>query len=1006
MPCNGHDHGKGKGCCSGNINPFQLPPSSDLDFQKKDDLKHNSQHSCCSSSGGCSKKNKQKEENEHQKKQPCGEHTNHAHDGLTNRDDGDSFKLKDKESCCNSSGGCRKNEKKQTPTKQQSNEEDQRTVATIASSAAAASSSCCSTKGKSCSGAKATSSHCGSSHNHAERSIEIAEKALKEDGDAGVDDSLADACCLSDHVDANGKPICSAGIIEADVDSPDPCFCPSDQHHHHHYGGHHKHRQHQNDQHERPNRIAILRENGHVDVYDAKGKVKTFVAEVVQSGVKDTVEFCFSSHGHDGVDELLTPCFDTNGEHGDPEEPCVCGVDTPHLHAHLRNEKTCTDNKKENHDVARLAKSTFHPAASSEEQVPLVESESLPIQCNAHEIKSIFMAGNGHDANKFQLSSQSGPVFQIRHNDHVDTLRHNPRNGSLILDHDCGSCGDHDVHGTLELVSKRSWKNGSSSCQNDNTRMHFYQISKSPLRLLDLLSDFFDMDTERVQILRNAFPQSPKRKACCPPPPCCTSEGCTGIKGSPFGKKRSIRPTNKQEGMKGVGSSPGSGQQAPRTSGRSTFFVSGICCASEIPAINKILEPLKGVEKITINTTNKTVYVHHEFALISADGIKDSLDENGFVCRVVKDGGPSIASKSRSAAVLETVSDASASSSGKSSFFVSGICCASEIPAINKILEPLKGVKKITINVTNKTVYVEHEFAQMSAQGVKEALEGDGFDCRIVKDAEADAIVSKNRSTIMSKYVESTFMVPSLIESSVAERLRHVLREQYSKDHMSHSEVHLPSKTVKIDHNPQLLSADSLIEFLKTEGFDVNLVVDGLVEGIWSEGEDDLIAEHKSKLEWNVALSGFFWIVSMFHLIDTESDWDNLKYTAFVSVVLGIPKIAKKAFMTMKRKQFDTNCMMLFATLGALGLQEYTEAAAVTFLFSISDWLETISTARARSALSTIVRLRPERAKVQDPITSEFVHVPASYVSVGSIVSVRTGMYCIRNLICYVDHRY
>jgi Cd2+/Zn2+-exporting ATPase len=42
----------------------------------------------------------------------------------------------------------------------------------------------------------------------------------------------------------------------------------------------------------------------------------------------------------------------------------------------------------------------------------------------------------------------------------------------------------------------------------------------------------------------------------------------------------------------------------------------------------------------------------------------------------------------------------------------------------------------------------------------------------------------------------------------------------------------------------------------------------------------------------------------------------------------------------MKRWQFDANCMMLFAAMGALGLQEFTEAAAVTFLFAISEFLE------------------------------------------------------------------
>jgi len=37
--------------------------------------------------------------------------------------------------------------------------------------------------------------------------------------------------------------------------------------------------------------------------------------------------------------------------------------------------------------------------------------------------------------------------------------------------------------------------------------------------------------------------------------------------------------------------------------GRSQFYVRNICCASEIPAINSIVEPMKRVTAVSINTT-------------------------------------------------------------------------------------------------------------------------------------------------------------------------------------------------------------------------------------------------------------------------------------------------------------------------------------------------------------------------------------------------------------------
>lgn len=118
---------------------------------------------------------------------------------------------------------------------------------------------------------------------------------------------------------------------------------------------------------------------------------------------------------------------------------------------------------------------------------------------------------------------------------------------------------------------------------------------------------------------------------------------------------------------------------------------------------------------------------------------------------------------------------------------------------------------------------------------------------------------------------------------------------------------------------------------------------------------------------------------------------ENLKYVALLSVAFGIPLIAKKAFTTLCRYQFDTNCLMLFATIGALALQDYPEAAAVTFLFALSEWLEVRATTRARKALAGIVQLLPDTANIVHPFTKELIVIPAIAVPLHAMVTVRSG---------------
>jgi Cd2+/Zn2+-exporting ATPase len=116
-----------------------------------------------------------------------------------------------------------------------------------------------------------------------------------------------------------------------------------------------------------------------------------------------------------------------------------------------------------------------------------------------------------------------------------------------------------------------------------------------------------------------------------------------------------------------------------------------------------------------------------------------------------------------------------------------------------------------------------------------------------------------------------------------------------------------------------------------------------------------------------------------------------LSYLGLLSVVIGIPPIANKAFRTARRGMIDTNVLMFLAVVGAVCLQQFDEAAAVTFLFSMSEWLEDRATSRANAALTSIVNLKPERANIIQPKTKELVVVPATSVPVGAMVAVKSG---------------
>jgi len=356
---------------------------------------------------------------------------------------------------------------------------------------------------------------------------------------------------------------------------------------------------------------------------------------------------------------------------------------------------------------------------------------------------------------------------------------------------------------------------------------------------------------------------------------------------------------------------------------------------------------------------------------------------------------------------------------------VSGICCPAEIPPIRNILRPLPGVRKLGVNVAIKMVYVDHDPTIITAELLAAALNEHRFSAEIETDGASSSLPTNDDDTqsspfesIMnlprSKFVESTFVIPGLMTYAQDKMetcpIGKVLRQNFFKDQLRTFHLHAQSQTLKVEHDPSLLTAEqinsALVNGLKHDEWGrIELAHDGATEGLTlpvlsnerldeNEGDDSLDDGGNRLycfrgLKVNIILSGLCWILSLLSYVDES--WGFLQYAGIGAVFFGLPPVVIKAYLTVRRCQFDANCMMVTAALGSLVLGEYDEAASVSFLFAISEWLEARATKKARRALKEIVSLRPDYANVIDPATGDIIIVPAANLPVGCRVSVRTG---------------
>ena len=108
-----------------------------------------------------------------------------------------------------------------------------------------------------------------------------------------------------------------------------------------------------------------------------------------------------------------------------------------------------------------------------------------------------------------------------------------------------------------------------------------------------------------------------------------------------------------------------------------------------------------------------------------------------------------------------------------------------------------------------------------------------------------------------------------------------------------------------------------------------------------------------------------------------------------IAIVAGGWFVAPKAWRALRRLALDMNVLMTIAVLGALAIHEWSEGAAVAFLFALSEMLEAFSLARARKAVQSLMQLTPETALLKEG--AEFREVPVEQVGVDSIIAVKSG---------------
>lgn len=106
-------------------------------------------------------------------------------------------------------------------------------------------------------------------------------------------------------------------------------------------------------------------------------------------------------------------------------------------------------------------------------------------------------------------------------------------------------------------------------------------------------------------------------------------------------------------------------------------------------------------------------------------------------------------------------------------------------------------------------------------------------------------------------------------------------------------------------------------------------------------------------------------------------------------LIIGYDIITRAAINIRHGQIFDENFLMMIATFGAFGAQDFSEAAAVMLFYQVGELFQSYAVGKSRKSISDMMDICPEYANIEED--GVLTQVDPDEVEIGSIIVVKPG---------------
>lgn len=261
-----------------------------------------------------------------------------------------------------------------------------------------------------------------------------------------------------------------------------------------------------------------------------------------------------------------------------------------------------------------------------------------------------------------------------------------------------------------------------------------------------------------------------------------------------------------------------------------TLKVEGMTCGACTSAIETGFQGVEGVGNVSISLVMERAVIQHDPEVISADDVKEIIEDRGFDAEVLSSDLPMIqAVDDHFLSDSEDEDEVLGANISTTTLTVGGMTCGACTSAVEGAFKDVAGIKSFSISLLSERAVIEHDHTIISAEKLAETIEDVGFDAEVLDTAVAAPPAKKSRSQKKQKTLTTTVAVEGMTCGACTSAIESGFQDV---EGLHQFNISLLANRAVIVHDPAKLTEEQIVEIIEDRGFDAKVIssVDGSLQ--------------------------------------------------------------------------------------------------------------------------------------------------------------------------------